>query len=120
MLHISYAMQILLNKQLFHSGGHFNPAVTLAVMLSGKIWIVDAACYMVAQLAGGFVGSMICRVSISQISNFELQNSVMIRSQTQAVSLNRFNILDKLVVRVIAGNIGQAQGNRLQVDRRTK
>jgi len=40
------------------SGGLFNPAVTLAVLLSGrkKIAPTDALCYVAAQFVGGFLG----------------------------------------------------------------
>jgi len=40
------------------SGGHLNPAVTVAIALSGrgKISLENACCYIVAQLAGGIFG----------------------------------------------------------------
>jgi aquaporin Z len=41
------------------SGGHVNPAVTLGALLSGRIGIVDAVGYWVAQLAGGLVGALL-------------------------------------------------------------
>jgi aquaporin Z len=37
------------------SGSHVNPAVTLGVLLSGKISLVGAACYWVVQFAGAAV-----------------------------------------------------------------
>ena len=40
------------------SGAHYNPAVTLAVMLRKKISGGEAAKYMVAQLAGGVVAAL--------------------------------------------------------------
>lgn len=42
------------------SGGHFNPAVTLAVALSGrgKILPADAVLYMLSQVAGGLAGAV--------------------------------------------------------------
>lgn len=40
------------------SGGHFNPAVTLAVLLRGRIAPTDAAAYAVAQLVAGVVGAL--------------------------------------------------------------
>jgi aquaporin Z len=40
------------------SGGHYNPAVTLAVLLRGRINKADAVCYMIAQLAGAGIASM--------------------------------------------------------------
>lgn len=39
------------------SGAHINPAMTLAFWLEGKIRWRDAACYVLAQLAGAAVGA---------------------------------------------------------------
>ncbi|MCR5304541.1 MAG: aquaporin, partial [Lachnospiraceae bacterium] len=39
------------------SGGHVNPAVSLAVFINGGISLQDMACYMVAQCLGAFAGS---------------------------------------------------------------
>ena len=41
------------------SGGHYNPAVTLAVWLRGKCPTTDVAGYMIAQSAG--IGSRVPR-----------------------------------------------------------
>src|SRR5437879_4176368 len=41
------------------SGAHYNPAVTLAVLLRGKISGPDAGKYMIAQLVGAFAGAAI-------------------------------------------------------------
>eukprot|EP00933_Yihiella_yeosuensis_P035284 TRINITY_DN287_c3_g1_i1.p1 TRINITY_DN287_c3_g1~~TRINITY_DN287_c3_g1_i1.p1 ORF type:complete len:487 (+),score=74.77 TRINITY_DN287_c3_g1_i1:63-1463(+) len=42
------------------SGGHFNPAVTLAVVLSGKGTAAkDLLCYWIAQVAGGFCAALL-------------------------------------------------------------
>jgi aquaporin Z len=38
------------------SGGHFNPAVTVAMWLTGRTKPKDAAAYILAQVAGGIVG----------------------------------------------------------------
>ncbi len=40
------------------SGGHYNPAVTLGVLLRGKVTINDAAGYWVVQLAAGVVAAI--------------------------------------------------------------
>ena len=40
------------------SGGHYNPAVTLAVLMRGKIDRSDAIYYIVAQVLGGLVAAM--------------------------------------------------------------
>lgn len=41
------------------SGAHFNPAVTLAMLVDGRISLTDAIGYWVAQFAGATVGSLI-------------------------------------------------------------
>jgi glycerol uptake facilitator-like aquaporin len=41
------------------SGAHYNPAITLAVWMRGKIDFKNAAGYMLAQLLGAFVASII-------------------------------------------------------------
>ena len=41
------------------SGGHFNPAVTVAVTLRGKCDTKDAVPYIVAQIAGGIVAAIL-------------------------------------------------------------
>jgi aquaporin Z len=40
------------------SGGHLNPAVTLAVLVRGRIEPVDAAAYWAAQAAGGLLAGL--------------------------------------------------------------
>ncbi|RME59895.1 MAG: porin [Caldilineae bacterium] len=41
------------------SGGHYNPAVTLGVLLRGKIGVNDAVAYWVAQIIGGIVAALV-------------------------------------------------------------
>ncbi|MBW8781233.1 MAG: aquaporin [Verrucomicrobia bacterium] len=41
------------------SGGHFNPAVTLAVWLRGKLPVKDVVPYWLAQLAAGLVAGLL-------------------------------------------------------------
>jgi MIP family channel proteins len=43
------------------SGGHFNPAVTLAVLAIRRISPMDALIYMLAQLSGGVLGALLCK-----------------------------------------------------------
>jgi MIP family channel proteins len=43
------------------SGGHFNPAVTLAAAISRRIDPVDAVVYMLAQLSGGVLGALLTK-----------------------------------------------------------
>ncbi|MFZ9138920.1 MAG: aquaporin [Bacilli bacterium] len=41
------------------SGAHINPAVTMAVFVTGEIDAVEALTYIVSQILGGFVGGLI-------------------------------------------------------------
>jgi MIP family channel proteins len=43
------------------SGGHFNPAVTLAAAALKRISPIDAAIFMLAQLSGGVLGALLCK-----------------------------------------------------------
>jgi aquaporin Z len=47
------------------SGCHINPAVTLGVLLSRGMTSTEAACYWVAQVAGGIVGAAILKLLTS-------------------------------------------------------
>lgn len=41
------------------SGAHYNPAVTLAIFIRGKINIKDSVLYMIAQILGAFAAAML-------------------------------------------------------------
>ena len=43
------------------SGGHFNPAVTIAAAALRRIDPVDAVVYILAQLSGGVLGALLCK-----------------------------------------------------------
>ena len=43
------------------SGGHFNPAVTVAAAAARKIDPVDAVVYILAQLSGGVLGALLVK-----------------------------------------------------------
>lgn len=43
------------------SGGHFNPAVTLAAAAIKRIAPIDAVIYMLAQLSGGVLGALLAK-----------------------------------------------------------
>ena len=45
------------------SGAHYNPAVTLAVFMRGKLESGDVAPYMVSQVAGAIVAALIVQVA---------------------------------------------------------
>jgi MIP family channel proteins len=43
------------------SGGHFNPAVTVAALAIRRIDPLDAVVYILAQLSGGVLGALLCK-----------------------------------------------------------
>jgi hypothetical protein len=47
------------------SGGHYNPAVTLAVLARGRIGLRDAASYWIAQFAGGLIAAEAARAIVN-------------------------------------------------------
>lgn len=51
-------------KALGHvSGGHFNPAVTVACLVTGKISIVKSIFYIIAQCLGAICGAALLQVN---------------------------------------------------------
>jgi aquaporin Z len=48
------------------SGGHYNPAVTAAVLVRGRIGIRDAASYWIAQVIGGVVAGVVARAVVNR------------------------------------------------------
>jgi aquaporin Z len=53
------------------SGGHYNPAVSLAVLLRGKMKGKDFAPYLVAQFLGGLVAAYIAFLVLGQSTKIE-------------------------------------------------
>jgi MIP family channel proteins len=48
------------------SGGHFNPAVTVAMVLDGRTTVIDAVGYIVAQVLGGTGAALLVLVLFNQ------------------------------------------------------
>jgi aquaporin Z len=64
------------------SGGHFNPAVTLAVLVRGRIGIRDAVAYWIAQVAGGVIAGVIAR----SVVNPPLVRTLTLAGHTEAAA----------------------------------
>src|SRR5256714_3710545 len=47
------------------SGGHYNPAVTLAALVRRRIGIGDAVAYWIAQVVGGVVAGVLARAVVN-------------------------------------------------------
>jgi aquaporin Z len=57
------------------SGGHYNPAVTVAVLLRGRISLGDAVGYWITQLVAGVVAGLLARALVNPSSVRALQMS---------------------------------------------
>ena len=56
---IASALMVMIYAGGHISGGHYNPAVTLAVLIRGRIGTSDAIAYMVSQLVGAVVAALL-------------------------------------------------------------
>lgn len=50
------------------SGGHVNPAVTVGMLIAGRVSFLRAVCYIVFQCLGATVGTLAIRVSAEGLS----------------------------------------------------
>src|SRR5207302_6309098 len=58
-LAIGAALMVMVYAGGHISGGHYNPAVTLGILIRGKVQPTDVVPYMVAQFAGAAVAALI-------------------------------------------------------------
>ncbi len=56
---IGSALMVMIFAGGHISGAHYNPAVTLAVLLRGKISLTDAIAYMIVQISGAVIASVV-------------------------------------------------------------
>lgn len=60
------ALAVLVSALGAVSGGHFNPAVTFAVLLSGRMTPMLAGLYVIVQLAAGVVAALVLRFVVPE------------------------------------------------------
>ena len=58
-LAIGAALMVMIYAGGHISGAHYNPAVTIAVLIRGKVSAIDALVYIASQLAGAVVAAII-------------------------------------------------------------
>ncbi|HKF77767.1 MAG TPA: aquaporin [Candidatus Dormibacteraeota bacterium] len=58
------AIGVMVGATAAVSGGHLNPAVTLGALVAGRIGIVGAVGYWVAQFLGGIAGALMIAVTV--------------------------------------------------------
>jgi aquaporin Z len=61
-LAIGSALMVMIYAGGHISGGHYNPAITLAILIRGKISISETLIYMGSQLAGGLCAALIVAI----------------------------------------------------------
>ena len=64
-LAIGAALMVMVYAGGHISGAHYNPAVTLAALVRGRIGAGDAVSYWIVQLAGGLVAAPLVRAAVS-------------------------------------------------------
>ncbi|OXA61533.1 aquaporin AQPAn.G [Folsomia candida] len=52
------------------SGGHINPAVTLGILVSGKLSLLRGVLYMIAQFLGGIVGAALLKAVVPDAADW--------------------------------------------------
>lgn len=62
------ALAVVVSAFGYISGGHINPAVTMALWVAGRIDAVSSAAYVVAQLAGAAVAAFALRLVLPESS----------------------------------------------------
>lgn len=62
------------------SGGHYNPAVTVAVLVRGRIKLGEATGYWIAQLVAGILAALVVRaiVSPAQVKTLAMSGHAMV------------------------------------------
>jgi aquaporin Z len=79
-LAIGAALMVMIYAGGHISGGHYNPAVTIAALVRGRIALPDAIGYWGAQLVGGLLAAAIARWVIhpAQVKTLTLSGHVLI------------------------------------------
>jgi glycerol uptake facilitator protein len=70
-----FVLFMLIQTLAVVSGAHFNPAITAALAAIRQIRMIDAAIYVVVQLAGGVIGALLTKL-ILQKDNFPNADAV--------------------------------------------
>ncbi len=69
-----FVLFMLIQTLALVSGAHFNPAVTVALTVIREIKVIDAAIYIVVQLAGATLGALVTKLILVNFANAETVN----------------------------------------------
>lgn len=81
------------------SGGHFNPAVTLAAALSGRIGWLDALCYVIAQVIGGIAAAALLLPIFPEVAD----------AMSQASQQSQTRMSDSILWQIVVNRYGTSQ-----------
>ena len=93
-----FVLFMLIQTLAVISGAHFNPAVTVAMTALRQITPVDAAIYIVSQLAGAVAGALVTKLLFTEFKNAE------------SVNYGATLLSDKIDGRVVLGMLAEGLG----------
>ena len=108
------ALAVLVSSLGAVSGGHFNPAVTLAVWIMGKITPARAVLYVVAQLVGGLAAGLALKLVFTdswQASN--IGTPALGAGITPALGIGIEAVLTALLVLAVLGTAVDSRGPKI-------
>uniref|UniRef100_A0A9J2PLG8 Aquaporin n=1 Tax=Ascaris lumbricoides TaxID=6252 RepID=A0A9J2PLG8_ASCLU len=73
------------------SGGHFNPAITISVLLCGQCRITLGICIVFMQLFGSFIGAMLVRTLILEAAYIDIFRGSIL-DESNATLVNRIQL----------------------------
>ncbi len=91
-----FVLFLLIQTLAVVSGAHFNPAVTTALAAIRQIRLIDAAIYIVVQLAGGVLGALLTKAILTK-DNFPNADAVHYGAPTVSDFLDKSTGLGMLV-----------------------
>lgn len=65
----AFALFAAVSASMHVSGGHVNPAVTFGALVGGRISVVRAIYYWIAQLLGAIVAALLLRLATNNMVN---------------------------------------------------
>ena len=85
------------------SGCHINPAVSLAMLISGKMTLKEFLAYVGAQIVGAFIGSALLGLCLHNLGGFTKLggNTIQIALLVNNESLNAWSYIGAFIVELI-------------------
>ncbi len=102
-LAIGAVLMVMIYAGAHISGAHYNPAVTLAVLIRGKIGVPEAIGYMMVQIAGALTAVLLSKV----LNENEVPTSISV-NMTQALIAE---VLGTFALAYVVLNVATAKGN---------